>query len=55
MWLPLHLEHTLGLPRGLAGYLPLLFELGGLLGSPALGFVADWFVWSRVEYRSAHS
>ena len=42
MWLPLFLERMLGQPRGLSGFLPLLFELGGLVGSPTLGLSADW-------------
>lgn len=41
MWLPLFFERTLGHPRGMSGYLSLAFEIGGLFGSPALGFISD--------------
>ena len=48
MWLPLFCERQLDHPRGMAGYLSLMFELGGLLGSPMLGLFADWYVDARV-------
>lgn len=40
-WLPFYLQETLGIPTSAASYLSISFELGGILGSFVIGWIAD--------------
>ncbi|KAH3820537.1 uncharacterized protein LOC127832346 [Dreissena polymorpha] len=41
MWLPMYLLHQLEYTKGQAGLFSTMFEIGGVLGSAAIGFVLD--------------
>jgi sugar phosphate permease len=40
-WLPFYLHQTLNLPADTAGYLTVSFEIGGIVGTLIVGFIAD--------------
>jgi len=43
LWLPLYLKKVLGYTNLQAGFLSSMFDVGGIIGSPLLGFVLDYF------------
>eukprot|EP00045_Choanoeca_perplexa_P003874 m.34076 g.34076 ORF g.34076 m.34076 type:complete len:525 (+) comp12273_c0_seq1:81-1655(+) len=47
MWLPLYFHEQLGYSRLSAGYFSTLYELGGVVGSVALGLLSDSFFGGR--------
>lgn len=49
-WLPYYLHRKLGYDEGTAGYLSTAFEVGGIVGAVATGWVSDrWFPDRRVR------
>lgn len=42
-WLPFYLHHELHIKAGMAGYLSVSFEVGGIIGSIATGWISDRF------------
>jgi sugar phosphate permease len=46
-WLPFYLHTALGFEQGAAGYLSTSFEVGGVLGSIGMGYLADRTTRSR--------
>jgi sugar phosphate permease len=49
-WLPFYLHHELNIDVGSAGYLSVLFEIGGIFGSVGAGILADkYFESARIK------
>ena len=41
LWLPFYFHDGLGFDKSVAGYLSTTFEIGGLVGTPLIGFISD--------------
>lgn len=44
LWLPFYFEEALNFPPDVSGYLSSAFEIGGLFGTPFIGYISDNFV-----------
>lgn len=47
MWLPYYYQDALRYSPGLAGYMSVSFEIGGVIGTPFIGFVSDRLLGGR--------
>jgi len=47
MWLPFYLVQALGYDAALAGYVSSSFEMGGMVGTPLIGYLSDQYLNGR--------